>query len=204
MTSLFASFLLAALLIELTPGPNMAWLALTAATEGRRAGFAAVAGIALGLGVLGGLSAFGLARLAEASPLAFDLLGYAGAAYLLWLAWEAWRDAGVAGPGVAGARSAVAWFRHGLAINLLNPKAALFFVTILPGFVAPGAGLASSVFALSAAYVAIATAVHAAIVTFAAAAHGWLTDPGRSRRVRRGFALMLVATAVWSAVKVAG
>jgi threonine/homoserine/homoserine lactone efflux protein len=69
LTPLFPAFLFTALLIELTPGPNMAWLALTSAGEGRRAGFAAVAGIALGLGMLGAVSAVGLAELATRSPL---------------------------------------------------------------------------------------------------------------------------------------
>jgi threonine/homoserine/homoserine lactone efflux protein len=197
MTSLFWPFVLASLLIELTPGPNMAWLALTSATQGRRSGIYAVAGIALGLAVLGLATALGLAQLAGASPFVFDLLRYAGSAYLLWLAWEAWRG-GDKARGAAGARGDLAWFRHGLAINLLNPKAALFYMTILPGFIVAGRDVAQQTLLLSAAYVAVATAVHLLIVAFAGAAHGWLADAQRTAVARRVFAALLVATAVWS------
>jgi threonine/homoserine/homoserine lactone efflux protein len=199
MTSLFWPFVLASLLIELTPGPNMAWLALTSATEGRRSGLSAVGGIALGLAVLGLATALGLAQLASASPIVFELLRYAGSAYLLWLAWEAWRGGGDRGRG-AGVRGDLAWFRHGLAINLLNPKAALFFMTILPGFIMAGRAVGPQTLVLSAAYVAVATAVHLLIVIFAGSAHGWLADGQRTAVVRRVFAAMLVATAVWSFV----
>ena len=115
---LFPAFLLTALLIELTPGPNMAWLALTSASEGKRAGLTAVAGIASGLAVLGAVSAFGLAQLASASPLVFNLLRYAGVAYLLWLAWSAWNgsDQASSDAGKKGTRLS-AWFRHGLLLN---------------------------------------------------------------------------------------
>ena len=74
LTDLYAPFLLTTLLIELTPGPNMAWLALTSASHGRRSGFAAVAGIALGLALLAAASAVGLAELATRSLVVFGLL----------------------------------------------------------------------------------------------------------------------------------
>ena len=90
ITELFMPFLVTTLLIELTPGPNMAWLALTSASEGKRSGFAAVAGITLGLALLATASAIGLAELATRSPAIFSLLRYAGVAYLLLLAWKTW------------------------------------------------------------------------------------------------------------------
>jgi threonine/homoserine/homoserine lactone efflux protein len=80
LTDLFIPFLITTMLIELTPGPNMAWLALTSATQGKRSGFAAVAGIATGLAILAVASAVGLAELAARSPFAFSLLRYAGVA----------------------------------------------------------------------------------------------------------------------------
>jgi threonine/homoserine/homoserine lactone efflux protein len=197
MPPLIASFLLTSLLVELTPGPNMAWLALTSASEGRRAGLLAVAGIALGLGVVGLVSALGLAELASASPFVFALLRYAGVAYLLWLAMQAWMAADEVSPQRAAAATGAAWFRHGLTINLLNPKAALFFVAILPTFVAPGQPVAVQTLILSCAYVAIATAIHVAIVLFSAPAHGWLMDEGRVGRARKPFAILLGGIALW-------
>ena len=87
-------FALAVLLIELTPGPNMAWLAGLAATEGRRNGLAAVAGVAIGLLGNGALAALGLAALLQAAPWLWATLRLAGAAMMLGLAIVTWRDAG--------------------------------------------------------------------------------------------------------------
>jgi len=81
LTENFLPFLLTAILIELTPGPNMAWLALTGTASGRRAALSATAGIALGLAIVAALAALGLAEPAQASPELFAVLCYAGAAY---------------------------------------------------------------------------------------------------------------------------
>ncbi len=197
-TSLFPAFLLTAFLVELTPGPNMVWLALTSATLGQRAGFAAVAGVALGLTIVGAASALGLAQIANGSPLLFGLLRYAGVAYLLWLAWQAWNGEREVSPGaIKGGNALSAWFRHGLLLNLLNPKAAMFFMAILPTYVSPGARVAPQTLLLSASYVAVATAVHVVIVLLGGQAHDWLSSGTRARALRRGFAAMLVGIALW-------
>ena len=88
------AFAATSVLIELTPGPNMAYLAVIAATEGRRPGYAAVAGVALGLAVMGLLAALGLAVVVQNQPWAYQALRWGGVAYLLWLAWDGWRGAG--------------------------------------------------------------------------------------------------------------
>ena len=197
MTELFMPFLVTTLLIELTPGPNMAWLALTSASEGKRSGFAAVAGIALGLALLATASAIGLAELATRSPAIFSLLRYAGVAYLLLLAWKTWagKDEPVANSISKNALSA--WFRHGLLLNLLNPKAAVFFITVLPAYITQSAPVAPQTGLLSASYVAIATFVHLVIVALAAKAHGWISTGNRARVVRRVFAVLLAGIAIW-------
>lgn len=197
LTDLYAPFLLTALLIELTPGPNMAWLALTGASHGRRAGFAAVAGIALGLALLAAGSAVGLAELASRSSFAFALLRYAGVAYLLWLAWKAWAGDDELSPHVADQDALRAWFRHGLFLNLLNPKAAVFFIAVLPAYISPDGPVAPQSAVLSASYVAIATAVHLIIVAFAGQAHEWISVGNRTHIVRRIFAVLLAAIACW-------
>jgi threonine/homoserine/homoserine lactone efflux protein len=197
ITELFAPFLLTALLIELTPGPNMAWLALTSASQGRQSGFAAVAGIALGLALLAAASAVGLAELATRSAFAFGLLRYAGVAYLLWLAWIAWTGDAELSPDIANQNVPGAWFRHGLLLNLLNPKAAVFFITVLPAYISVDYSIAPQTALLSASYVAIATAIHLIIVVFAGQAHGWISVGNRSHIIRRIFAGLLVAIAIW-------
>jgi len=203
LTDLYAPFLLTTLLIELTPGPNMAWLALTSASHGKRSGFAAVAGIALGLALLAAASAVGLAELATRSPFVFGLLRYAGVAYLLWLAWKAWTGEDELSPDIANQNAFGAWFRHGLLLNLLNPKAAVFFVTVLPAYIAADAPVAPQTALLSASYVVIATAIHLIIVAFAGHAHNWISVGNRSHVIRRVFAGLLATIAIWFLISTA-
>lgn len=197
LTDLFIPFLVTTMLIELTPGPNMAWLALTSATQGKRSGFAAVAGIATGLAILALASAVGLAELAARSPFAFGLLRYAGVAYLLWLAWQTWVGEKELATNQIDATAMAAWFRHGLLLNLLNPKAAVFFITVLPAYIVTNAPIVLQTALLSASYVAIATTVHLVIVAWASQAHGWMTVGYRRHKVRRIFAVLLAIVAIW-------
>lgn len=193
-----AAFLGTALLIELTPGPNMAYLALVSAVEGRRAGIATTLGIALGLAIIGLAAALGLAALFSASPVAFAILRWGGALYLLWLAFEAWTGAGEVSPSRGNHhQNAAQHFRRGLTVNLLNPKAALFFIAILPGFTDPARPLVLQAVILTLLYVALATAIHLSIVGMAGTAQRWLSDPARQQVARRAFALMLAGVAIW-------
>lgn len=195
----FWPFALASALIELTPGPNMAWLAMVAATDGRRVGYAAVAGVALGLGLIGTAAAFGLAAAVAATPAIYEALRWGGVLYLLWLAWDGWRDAGdEAANGNNGVTLAAA-FRRGLLTNLLNPKAALFYVAALPGFTDPVGPVLDETLILTAAYVTVATLIHAMIVTLAGSAHALLDNPDRSRLVRRVLSVALAFVALWFA-----
>lgn len=188
-------------LIEVTPGPNMTWLAIVAATEGRRPGYAAVAGVALGLAVVGLAAALGIAAALAAAPLAYQLLRWAGVLYLLWLAWEGWRRAadpdGFAAPGAP----LGLYFRRGLITNLLNPKAAVYFVAVLPAFVTPAGAVLPQALTLSLIYVAVATVIHGGIVTAAGAARARLEDPAVERRVRRSLSVALALVALWFAWK---
>ena len=186
-------FALAVLLIELTPGPNMAWLAGLAATEGPRAGRAAVAGVALGLLANGILAALGLAALLETAPQLWNALRYAGAAMMVWLAIEAWRGSGQ-GPAVTaqGGRRA---FVTGALINLLNPKAYIFFLVVAPEFTRSARLDLHAAIVLALVSVTIATLIHLVVVTAGARAHDWLSDPRRTRTVRRLFALVMLGVA---------
>jgi threonine/homoserine/homoserine lactone efflux protein len=186
------SFLLTALLIELTPGPNMAWLAALALAKGRRPALIAVAGVSTGLLLLGLLAAAGLGALVAASPWLYQTIRAFGFLYLLWLAWDIWR------PPTPDGTESFGSFRDGLMTNLLNPKAGLFYVAVLPAFVDPARdSMLRQTLVLVAAYVAVATAVHAAIVIFAASARGALARRGAVDLFRRGLALGLVAVALW-------
>lgn len=197
-SAVLIAFLATALVIELTPGPNMAYLALVSAVEGRRAGLSTTAGIALGLTIVGLAAALGLAALLSASPVAFGILRWGGALYLLWLAYEAWTSAAEVSPSrAASPKNAAQHFRRGLTVNLLNPKAAVFFVAILPGFTDPAHPPMPQTLLLTLLYVALATAIHLAIVAMAGSAQRWLSDLQRQKIARRIFALMLAGVAAW-------
>jgi len=188
-------FALAVLLIELTPGPNMAWLAGLAATEGVRHGLAAVAGVAIGLLANGVLAALGLAALLQAAPEAWIFLRLGGAAMMLWLAIDTWRQADAAPGSTSHIGAPARVFAAGALINLLNPKAYIFFVVVAPQFTG-GAGLGiTSALILALISVTIATSIHLAIVLAGGRAHRWLADPARTRIVRRAFAVVMLGVA---------
>jgi threonine/homoserine/homoserine lactone efflux protein len=199
-----AGFALTSLLIELTPGPNMAYLAVVAATQGRREGYAAVAGVALGLAVVGFAAALGLAAAINASPALFQALRWAGVGYLLWLAWDGWRDAADPVDHAPPGSSVALYFRRGLVTNLLNPKAAVFYVAVLPTFVDPGGAVMAQTVTLSLVFVGVATVIHGGIVTLAGAARVVLLNDRRRVLVRRELAVALALIAVWFAWKTRG
>ena len=194
------AFVLASTLIELTPGPNMGYLAIVALTQGRKAGYAAVAGVCLGLTVIGLLSAYGVATLIQQSDLFYNGLRYAGIAFLLWLAWDGWRGGGKEEDGTVGAH---AQFLRGLTSNVLNPKAAVFYVAVLPEFVDTARALLPQTLLLTAVYVAIATIIHALIVTLAGGLRPWITGGPKEVLVRRILSLSLAVFAVWFAISTA-
>jgi threonine/homoserine/homoserine lactone efflux protein len=192
------AFILTCLVIELTPGPNMAYLAVLSASTGRRAGFAATLGVALGLLIVGLAAALGLTAVIARSRLAYEALRWAGVLYLFWLAWEGWRGEEGGSPGKTTlAPEDSKYFLRGLVTNLLNPKAGIFFVAILPTFVDESRPLIAQTVTLSATYVAVATVVHSAIVLLADAARPWLEDRQRSAIIRRLLSLLLLAIAIW-------
>ncbi len=193
--TVIASFALASTLIELTPGPNMAYLALISASEGRRAGFATVAGVALGLGIVGIVAALGVAQIIQASVLLYEGLRWAGVLFLLYLAWDGWRQ----GTDVvsAGDRPDGQHFLRGLVTNLLNPKAAVFYIAVLPTFVNPLKPLTAQTMLLTMVYVGIATLIHGLIVLLASRLQPFLTDPRRERIARRTLSALLALVALW-------
>ncbi len=133
------AFLLASLVLAATPGPGVFYILARTLAQGRRAGLSSVLGVALGNLANAVGASLGLAALLEISSLAFNVLKYAGAAYLIYLGIKA-----------LGARSTVATaafakadparlFRQGFVVALLNPKTAFFFAAFLPQFIDPTA-----------------------------------------------------------------
>lgn len=188
-------FALAILVVELTPGPNMAWLAGLAATEGRRSGLSAVWGVGLGLLANGVLAALGLAAVLQAAPWLWNGLRYLGAAMMVWLAVEAWRGSGDEVTRKPREGLSQRAFTTGALINLLNPKAYIFFLVIAPQFLGGAALSLGNALLLSLISTGIATAVHLVIVMLGSGAHDWLASPTRTRLVRRLFAVVMLGVA---------
>lgn len=194
-----AEFVVVATLVEITPGPNMAYLASLSAVHGRRAGAWAVLGILVGLTAYGCLAAFGLAALVAASPALYATLRFAGVAYMLWLAIEAWRDAGASVDTSARRVDGRDAGRRGFLVSVLNPKAGVFYLTVLPEFVDPARGAPlPQTLTLVAIYVLIATSAHLTVIALAGSLHRLgAADLGRRRIVQRCFALALAGVAAW-------
>ena len=138
----WTAFLSAAVLLNLSPGPDIAFILGKTAKGGRGAGFAAMFGIWTGAFAHVLMAAFGLSAILAASAVAFSAVKWAGAAYLIWLGVQALRSKG--GGFVAetrdGGEPLRKVFRQGVLVAVLNPKVAIFFLAFLPQFVEPGAG----------------------------------------------------------------
>jgi len=153
---LLLAFLIASFVLAVTPGPGVFYIVTRSVAQGRRAGLASVGGVAVGnlCNAIG--AAVGLAALFAISSLAFTVVKYAGAGYLIYLGIQALRTRPQAATNEppAPAPAARIW-RDGFIVALLNPKTAVFFAAFLPQFIDPHAGISQTV-VLGALFVAIA------------------------------------------------
>jgi threonine/homoserine/homoserine lactone efflux protein len=138
----FVTFSLIAFGLVLTPGPNMMYLVSRSICQGRMAGLVSLGGVALGFVFYMLSAAFGLTALLFAIPYGYDILRVGGAAYLLYLAWQAVKPGGRSPFQVRALPrdSRGRLFAMGLVTNLLNPKIAMFYLSLLPQFVDPARG----------------------------------------------------------------
>jgi RhtB (resistance to homoserine/threonine) family protein len=185
MRSVWAFAVFAAVL-TVTPGLDTMLVLRTTAVAGRRAGLAAVAGIALGCLAWAVASALGVTALLAASRLAFDVLRVAGVGYLCWLGIRAlWQARN--GPAIVAQPSTVDShaFRTGLTTNLLNPKVGVFYLSVMPQFLPPGADPLLASVALGAIHVAEGLCWLSVVVLAVNRARGWLTRPAVKRRLEQ-------------------
>jgi threonine/homoserine/homoserine lactone efflux protein len=191
--STLALFSVAALALTATPGPDMLLIASRSMSQGRGAGFATLAGIQVGTYCHALAAALGLSQLFLVVPVAYDVVRYAGAAYLLWLAWKTFRSNGTifAPTGGLHHHPLSAMFRQGLLTNLLNPKMALFVLALFPQFVQPEAGsVALQIMVLATVLNAIGLAVNGVVILTSSRLGRLFSGSGRWRRLPQ----MLLAT----------
>ena len=182
------TFALVALVLTLTPGLDTALVIRAALAQGRREAAATAGGIVAGLLVWGAAAAVGVSALLTASQLAFDVLRYAGAAYLVWfgarLLWRAARQrTDGAPPGAVPAASAWRAARLGLLTNLLNPKVGVFYVALLPQFLPSGSDPLAVGLLLAGVHGAISATWFAVLIVLAGALGRWLRRPRTTRAI---------------------
>lgn len=180
-----AMFSVAALALLVVPGPSVLYVVTRSVEQGRRAGFVSVLGIHAGSLVHVAAAAVGLSALLVSSAVAFTVVKYAGAAYLIWLGIRRWRAGGSLFSADARPTDAAAGklFRQGFVVNLLNPKTALFFLALLPQFVDVGRGpVPAQILVLGFVFVALGVASDGMYALVASTLGGWLRQ---SRRVAR-------------------
>lgn len=141
-TSNLIAFALISLGMVLTPGPNMIYVISRSICQGRTSGLISLGGVALGFVFYMSSAALGITTLLMAVPYAYDALRFAGALYLLWLAWNAIRPGGRSPFQVRDLPidSPRKLFMMGFVTNLLNPKIAVMYLSLLPQFITPETG----------------------------------------------------------------
>jgi threonine/homoserine/homoserine lactone efflux protein len=130
-------FLCASVALTVAPGPDNIFVVTQGITRGRRQAIVTALGMCSGISVHTAAAAFGISAVFYSSVVAFNIVKYAGAAYLLYLAYKALRERSAIKLPQADNRPDTALFRRGFIMNVLNPKVAMFFLAFLPQFVIP-------------------------------------------------------------------
>ncbi|WNC12656.1 LysE family translocator [Brevibacillus brevis] len=139
--SLLLSFLAVSVLLTLAPGPDILFVIAQSISHGRKAGISTALGLATGVIAHTTAAALGITAILYNSALAFHVVKYAGALYLLYLAYQAIKEGGSPlSTAVPQKQSALRLYRTGIFMNVLNPKVSLFFLAFLPQFITPGTG----------------------------------------------------------------
>lgn len=194
--ALYLLFLAMATATVFSPGPGVVMTLSNALRYGLRGSFGGILGIAAGALVVAALSATTLGAVVAASALAFTVLKFAGAGYLAWLGIKLWRAPAfrfaekTAQQAHAGRR-----FVEGLSLQLTNPKAILFFLSVLPQFIDPARGYLPQFAALVLTYAALVVLIHSGYAGFAQRARRWLTSERGGRLLNRGAGTMFVVFA---------
>lgn len=184
-------FLVTSLIVVLAPGTGVIYTLASGLGLGLRGSVFAAVGCTLGVLPQFVATLLGLAAIVHASALAFTMLKYAGAAYLLYLAWCAWRESGALSVGGANADRRM-WrvLRRGITLNLLNPKLSIFFLAFLPQFIDPAAAPVPQMIPLGAVFIAMTLVIFLGYGALASLARTYVIEqPTVMKVLRRSFAV---------------
>ncbi len=180
---LIITFVIASSLISLAPGPDNIFVLTQSALHGRKSGVWVTLGLCTGLVVHTTAVALGLAAIFQTSELAFNILKYLGAVYLVYLAWLAFKAAPSNFSTSDGAEvSYRALYLRGIIMNITNPKVSIFFLAFLPQFTSPESGnLIVQFFALGGVFILVALAIFTMIASLAGSLSHWLQRSRKSQ-----------------------
>ena len=198
--STFALFVVAALVLLVVPGPSVLYIVARSIEGGRSAGLVSVLGVQTGALVHIAFAAVGLSAILASSAVAFSVVKWLGAAYLVWLGLRQifGRDE-VEGEATVEPAPLSRVFSQGVIVNTFNPKTALFFLAFLPQFVDPGRGaVAPQVLALGVLFLVLATLSDSTYAVVAGSVRPWLGE--RRRAMARVSGLSYIGLGVLAAL----
>ncbi len=196
----WATFFTAAILLNLSPGPDMAFILGQTAQRGERSGFAAMFGIWTGTLIHVMFAALGLSAILATSTVAFSVVKWVGAAYLIWLGVQALRSRGtsLSADGQTSPARLQTIFKQGVLVSVLNPKVAMFFLAFLPQFVEVGAGpVSAQLFLHGILIIVVAAFVEPPLILLGSKLTGYLShNRNVSRWMDRGLGTLFIGLGI--------
>jgi threonine/homoserine/homoserine lactone efflux protein len=191
---LFATFIAITMVLVVTPGPIVTLVIATGASQGTRAALITVAGTSIGNAILLAAIAFGLGWVMQNAAGLFELMRWAGAAYLIWLGIRAWRSAGRS---VDVATSGRVNFSRGVLVALSNPKTIAFFTAFLPQFIDPSLPAGRQLAVMCTVSIVLASMSDAGWAVASGFGRAWLLSPTRAKWLGRLSGLVLIGGGAW-------
>jgi homoserine/homoserine lactone efflux protein len=192
---LFSAFLLITFVLVIVPGPIVTLVIATGATRGTRAALITVIGTTLGNAALLACIALGLNWILRTSAEVFEVLRWAGAAYLIWLGIQAWRHAGESGSPPAPSGHVHFW--RGFAVALSNPKTIAFFTAFLPQFIDPSLPAERQLAVMCAVSVVLAAFTDSSWAIAAGLGRAWFMTTWRTKLLGRMSGVALIGGGIW-------
>jgi threonine/homoserine/homoserine lactone efflux protein len=191
---LFTAFVLITVVLIITPGPVVTLVIATGATHGVRAALTTVLGTTIGNAILIAAIAAGLSWVLKNAVELFEILRWAGVAYLVWLGIQAWRHAGTETGAPPKTR---VYFWRGMGVALTNPKTIAFFTAFLPQFVDPALPAERQLFVMCATSILIAWLFDSAWAVAAGMGRAWFMQPARAKLLGRLSGAVLIGGGIW-------
>lgn len=178
-------FFTSSILLALAPGPDNLFVLAQSAQHGRRAGLIVTIGLCTGILVHTAAVSLGVAAIFQSSLIAFTILKYIGAAYLIYLAFQSFRAGGEGGgQGAVQALSYGRLYRRGVIMNVTNPKVSIFFLAFLPQFVDPAHGpIIPQMMTLGGLFILSTILIFGSVSLLAGAFGEWLGKSARARMI---------------------